>query len=86
MSPQQRESENQFLAECEAVLGRAEMKENGGLWRSVFRTGNRTTLWACLHETKAARVEQRIKKSAASYLMDLWKHERLGPVGKAVAA
>jgi hypothetical protein len=86
LSPQQRESENAFLAECEQVLGKAEMKENGGLWRTMFRTGNRTTLWACLHETKAAKTEQRIKTRPAAYMTDLWTKQRLGKTGKEVAA
>ncbi len=78
LTPRQKESENDFLAQCEQTFGAKEMKENGGLWRLMFRQ-NRAKAQAVLHETRACKSERphTLKTTWAQFAMDLWQSDRL---------
>jgi hypothetical protein len=84
LTAREKESENDFLAHCEQVLGRREMEGNGGGWRIYFRI-NKAKAWACLQETRSMATEGRIKTTPAKTMMDLWKNDRLAYDRQAVA-
>jgi hypothetical protein len=72
------EGEDEFMKLCTSVFGEAEMRKNGGLWRTIYGQNAKKAL-ACVRETKEVKASRpaTIRKGPAAFAMDLWKNDRL---------
>lgn len=62
----------EFMARCREVLGMEEMRRNGGLWLTNYRTDKARAL-AVINDTAEAVKTRRVKTTAAACAVDFWK-------------
>jgi hypothetical protein len=72
-----RNLENTLLAEIEAICGKQERRENGGLWRTIMRESENSlrAVKNAIEDWKLIRPDLHggIKKSRGAWLMDRYK-------------
>jgi len=66
--------ENEFMLKCIRVLGKSEMNENGGGWRTYYRQNpDKAERVIAEVETAIRERPKTIRKSLGAFAMDLWK-------------
>jgi len=71
LTPRQKASENDFLAQLKEVVGKVEVETNGGGWRQRFRQ-DKSKLWSYLAEVRSMKTEGRLETTPAQTMNFLW--------------
>jgi len=67
-------AENGFILRCRGVLGKAQMAEHGGIWRTLYRQNSKKAERVIAEvETVKRDRPATIKTNLGAFAMDLWK-------------